>query len=61
MGLTLIVSNTAGAHQERVTFSAQNLGKYTGTVTGGPPSVSNPQTLSPSGFGVGSAFTVTAP
>jgi hypothetical protein len=61
VGLTKIVSNMVGAHQFRVTFTAQNLGRYVGTENGGAPSVANPQTLTPTGFGTGSRFQILVP
>jgi hypothetical protein len=64
-GLTLLRDNEAGASQVRVTLANQNLGAYIGTegipTSTSPPSVSNPETLTPSGFGSGSSFTVVAP
>jgi hypothetical protein len=60
-GLTLIENNKIGAHQERVTLANQNLGDYIATVNGAAPSVANPQTLTPSGFGSGSSFSVDVP
>ena len=60
-GLTLIENNKIDAHQERVTLANQNLGDYIATVNGAAPSVANPQTLTPSGFGGGSSFSVSAP
>jgi len=50
-----------GGTFRRITFSSPSTYEFTGTVTGLAPSVANPVTLTPSGFGAGSAFTVTVP
>ena len=46
---------------KRITFAAATTYAFVGTETGGSPSVSNPQTLTPGSFGSGSAFGVTVP
>jgi hypothetical protein len=46
---------------KRITFDAATTYSFVGTETGGSPSVSNPQTLTPGPFGSGSSFSVTVP
>ena len=61
IGLTLIVNNGVGAHQERVTYSEQNIEDYIGTVNGGPVTGANAQTLAIGpGTGHGSSISIIA-
>jgi hypothetical protein len=62
--VTDLASHAVGAHAVNKNALAFNYGTFTGTETGGVPSVSNPVTLTPSSFtkvGFGSANTVSVP